>query len=98
MRALDVSLRAALSLAVVAGAGACSVITSTDRFKQDEGATSANRSFDDLKFTVVGMTSHVNEKFEYRVIDANNLIQMRGFVEPLGDVRATMFVPNAVPR
>jgi hypothetical protein len=43
------------------------------------------------------MTSHVNEMFEYRVVDGKNVIQSRGVIKPLGGVDASFFVQNAVP-
>lgn len=71
----------------------CFAVTDLDRF---EAAKSGN--FVDLKFTVRGMSSHVNEYFEYRVVDATNTIQSRGILLPLGGVQAEVFVPGAVPR
>lgn len=84
---------AALALALVCTS--CFAITDLDRF-QTSAATSAN--FFDLRFTVRGMTSHTKELFEYRVVDASNVIQSRGFIQPLGGVEATVFVRGAVPR
>lgn len=88
-----VNLVAAATLA--AATSSCFAVTDLDRF----GERAANTSnFNDLRLTVRGMTSHVLELFEYRIVDANNTIQSRGFSYPLGSVEATLFVPGAVPR
>lgn len=72
----------------------CFAVTDLDRFETKAGATG---NFSDLRLTVRGMTSHVAEMFEYRIVDKNNTIQSRGFVIPLGGPEATLFVPQAVP-
>ncbi|MBS2016024.1 MAG: hypothetical protein JST00_24290 [Deltaproteobacteria bacterium] len=73
----------------------CFAVTDLDRF---EAKGTASGNFSDLRLTVRGMTSHVAELFEYRVVDANNTIQSRGFVIPLGGPEATLFVQQAVPK
>lgn len=78
------------------GLSSCFVVTDLDRFKKVEALAPSN--FSNLRVTVRGMTSHVNEKFEYRVVDGQNVIQSRGFIIPLGGPDATFFVPNAVPK
>ncbi len=74
---------------------ACFAVTDLDRF---EKAAALSGNFSNLKVTVRGMTSHVAEKFEYRVIDADNVIQSRGFIIPLGGPGASFNVSNAVPK
>jgi hypothetical protein len=72
----------------------CFVVTDLDRFKSAPAGTG---SFDDLKLTLQGMTSHVNEYFEYRVIDSTNAIQSRGIASPLGGVDAAFYAKGAIP-
>jgi len=50
-----------------------------------------------LKFSLVGMTPHLTQLFEYRVIDAMNVIQSRGVVNPLGSPDLTINVPLTIP-
>jgi hypothetical protein len=50
-----------------------------------------------LQFVLVGMTPHVAQLFEYRVIDANSFIQFRGMANPLGAPDVTFNVPSSVP-
>ncbi|MBX3215588.1 MAG: hypothetical protein KF850_26350 [Labilithrix sp.] len=90
--------RGSLLLAVAAGAlsSACFVVTDLGRFEQAEPVAPSN--FSDLRVTVRGMTSHVNERIEFRVVDNANVIQSRGFIDPLGGVAATFFVQGAVPK
>lgn len=91
-------MRRGLLLALVTGAltSSCFVVTDLGRFEKAEPLAPSN--FSDLRVTVRGMTSHVNELFEYRVVDASNVIQSRGFISPLGGPDATFFVPGAVPK
>lgn len=92
------TLRSLLQLTTTAAlavcASSCFAVTDLDRFETKAGATG---NFRDLRLTVRGMTSHVAEMFEYRVVDTNNTIQSRGFIIPLGGPEATLFVPQAVP-
>lgn len=85
----------ALSACAALASSACFAVTDLDRFEK-RGQSVSN--FTDLRLTVRGMTSHVNELFEYRVVDATNTIQSRGFIVPLGGVEASVFVPGAIPR
>lgn len=73
----------------------CFFVTDLDRFEKAEEVPS---NFSDLRVTVRGMTSHVNELFEYRVVDGSNVIQSRGFIVPLGGPGATFYVKGAVPK
>jgi hypothetical protein len=72
----------------------CFAVTNLDRFQKSTGPTG---NFSDLRLTVRGMTSHVAEYFEYRIVDASNTIQSRGIVLPLGGPDATVFAPGAIP-
>lgn len=77
-------------------ASSCFVVTDLGRFESAEAVAPSN--FSDLRVTVRGMTSHVNETLEYRVVDNANVIQSRGFIAPLGGPAATFFVQGAVPK
>lgn len=74
----------------------CFAVTNLDRFEQNGGGQASN--FNDLRLTVRGMTSHVNELFEYRIVDSTNTLQSRGQIRPLGGPAATLFAPGAVPK
>lgn len=84
--------------ATLAGAlsSSCFMVTDLDRFKEEPPPEATN--FSDLRVTVRGMSSHVNERFEYRVVDSANVIQSRGLIVPLGGVAATFYVKGAVPK
>jgi hypothetical protein len=73
----------------------CFVVTDLDRFEK-RAQSSAN--FNDLRFETRGFTSHVSEYFEYRIVDASNVIQSRGIVLPLGGPGARIFARGAVPK
>ncbi|HEY8077488.1 MAG TPA: hypothetical protein VIF62_25355, partial [Labilithrix sp.] len=73
----------------------CFAVTNLDRFKQSEAVDS---NFSDLRLTVRGMTNHVAEYFEYRIIDATGTIQSRGIALPLGGVDETFNAAGAVPK
>jgi hypothetical protein len=77
-------------------ASSCFAVTDLNRFEQAEALQPTN--FSNLKVTVRGLTSHVNERFEYRVVDASNVIQSRGLIIPLGGPAATFEVHGAVPK
>lgn len=81
----------------------CTQMVDVDRFHEKSGGvtpapgTKATQ-FLDLQFTVLGMKPHLAHTYEYRVIDANNLIQSRGVMSPLGSADVTVFVPRAIPK
>jgi len=85
-------------------ASGCFAVVDVDRFHTvDAGpVTSAIRNpfgaYLDLKLSLVGMTPHVSQLFEYRIIDASNLIQSRGVVNPLGGVDVTVNAPLSIPK
>ncbi len=89
-------MKARLALVLAAALStSCFAVTDLDRFQKAE-ITSSN--FSDLRFTVRGMKSHVNEYFEYRVVDASNVLQSRGIIVPLGGEEASIFARRAVPK
>jgi hypothetical protein len=51
-----------------------------------------------FKFTLVGMTPHITQLFEYRIIDANNFVQSRGVVNPLGSPNVVIDDPRSIPK
>ena len=77
------------------GLTSCFAVTNLDRFSQAE---TVNSNFVDLKFTMRGMTSHVTEYVEFRVVDSTNTLQSRGILFPLGGPDATLFAPGAIPK
>lgn len=85
-------------VAAIAGSlsTSCFVVTDLGRFEKAEPLAPSN--FSDLRVAVRGMTSHVNELFEYRIVDGSNVIQSRGFIVPLGGPGATFYVQGAVPK
>jgi hypothetical protein len=80
----------------------CSQIVDVERFHEKAAPTvppgTKSTQFLDLQFTVVGMKPHLAHTYEYRVIDANNLVQSRGVMTPLGSADVTVFVPRAIPK
>lgn len=95
MRAIDRFLLVAASAALALSTSSCFAVTDLDRF---ESTTAPTGNFENLKLTVRGMTSHVNEMFEYRIVDATNTLQSRGIIVPLGGPDASMFATGAVPK
>jgi hypothetical protein len=73
----------------------CFAVTNLDRF---HSASSDAGAFMDLKFTFHGATTHTAQLFEFRVIDANNIVQSRGFYNPMGTADTVVNVPRAIPR
>lgn len=95
MRPLERLVLVSAATALAASTSSCFAVADLDRFeKKSDQAT----NFNGLNLTVRGMTSHVNELFEYRVVDSTNTLQSRGFIVPLGGVGASMFAPGAVPK
>lgn len=88
-RAVAIAMTGALSTS-------CFVVTDLGRF--EKAPPVAPSDFSDLRVALRGLTSHVNEKFEYRVVDSANVIQSRGFIEPLGGPDASFYVQGAVPK
>ena len=88
-------LLTAATMALAASTSSCFAVTDLDRFGANAAASG---NFNGLKLTVRGFTSHVNEMFEYRIVDKDNTLQSRGMIVPLGDTKATLFAPGAVPK
>lgn len=65
-----------------------------DSSTQTGGAT----QYVNFKFTLVGMTPHISQLFEYRIVDANNFVQSRGVVNPLGGPNLVIDVPKSIPK
>ena len=60
-------MRMILVMVVAATSTSCFAVTNLDRFD-----TPPTANFTDLRFTMRGMKSHVNEYVEYRVVDATS--------------------------
>jgi hypothetical protein len=93
------------ALAMVLCLPGCFALVDVDRFHSadagpDSPAAVSNPfgAYMDLKLTLIGMTPHVTQLFEYRVIDANNFIQFRGVVNPLGGPNAVINAPLSIPK
>ncbi len=98
MKALSPFVLLSAALSSLAAASACTLVTDAGRFQNSDVAAVPNADYDQLNFLVKGMTSHVNERFEFRVVDANNFIQMRGVYETMGGLdTASTVVPAAIP-
>jgi hypothetical protein len=95
MRALDRLILTAGAALLAASTSSCFAVTDLGRFEKSAGATG---NFSSLQLTVRGMTSHVNEMFEYRIVDNDNILQSRGIIQPLGGPDASLFAPNAIPK
>jgi hypothetical protein len=95
MRALGRFFLFAASAALAASTSSCFAVTNLDRF---EASATPTGNFENLRLTVRGMTSHVNEMFEYRIVDATNTLQSRGIIVPLGGPDASLFATGAVPK
>jgi len=89
-------LHLVLAVATALSSSSCFAVADLDRFEKAPPPPPSN--FSGLRVTVRGMTSHVNERFEYRVVDNSNVIQSRGLIIPLGGPAASFFVQNAVPK
>lgn len=73
----------------------CFVVTELDRFTMmKRGST----NYDDFDFGLKALKSHVNERFEFRIIDSDNVVQCRGVVEPVDSANFELTVANAVPK
>jgi hypothetical protein len=62
------------------------------------GAPSMSGEYLNLKLSLIGMTPHLRQLFEYRIIDGNNFIQSRGVVNPLGAPDVIINAPLAIPK
>src|SRR5260370_40097302 len=92
-------------LAIGLTTSGCFSLVDVDRFHGSPGSqgevsasTTLPGQYSNLKLTLVGMTPHVSQLFEYRIIDANNFIQSRGVVNPLGGANVIVNAPLAVPK
>lgn len=85
------------SFALLVGVPGCFAITDLDKYHNVQDTTSPGQ-FQDFRFSVRAMTSHVNELFEFRIIDANNIVQCRGIVSPLGGPDVALVAPSAIPK
>src|SRR4051794_28399734 len=91
----EVLMRLSFAFMAALACTSCFAVTNLDRFEKSSGPTG---NFADLRLTVRGMTSHVAQYFEYRIVDSTNTIQSRGIARPLGGPDATFFIPGAIPK
>lgn len=105
-------LVAAAAAAAVFGAAGCFAVANLDRFHQGEvaeaGASDASveGGVDDpalpssLSLTLLNFGYHLNQLIEFRIIDNQNSILSRGFIEPLdkpGTIKVTVNDPKGIP-
>jgi hypothetical protein len=62
------------------------------------GSPTMSGEYLSLKLSLIGMTPHLKQLFEYRIIDGNNFIQSRGVVNPLGAPDVIINAPLAIPK
>jgi hypothetical protein len=60
----------------------------------EEASTDGSRS---LSLDFFGLTSHVEETFEVRIIDASRFLTARVVIDPLGQKDLTLVLPNLLP-
>jgi hypothetical protein len=87
-------MRRALPILVLLTLTGCVAVTSLDRFKR---RPPTNPAFHDVEFSVSGMTSHVKEYFEARIVDENGVTQTRLVSEVLGGEAEAFTIPAASP-
>lgn len=78
---------------------ACFAVTDLDRFRANEVAPLSPTSNRHLKLVVKGFSSHTTGFFEFRVVDANNFLRLRGVADPMGSENGdtSFFVANGFP-
>ncbi len=93
-----------VAAAVTLSLSGCFAVVDVDRFhtvqKSAPDSSVLNQPGDtylSLKLSLIGMKPHVTQRFEYRIIDANNGLQSCGVVNPLGGPDVTINVPRAIP-
>jgi hypothetical protein len=94
------------ALAIALSASGCFAIVDVDRFHSSDAGpetslTTVRNPFGaylDLRLSLIGMTPHVMQLFEYRIIDSNNVIQSRGVVNPLGAADVVINAPLSIPK
>ncbi len=72
----------------------CVAVTNLDSFKR---RPATNPAFHDVEFSVAGMTSHVKEYFEARIVDESGVTQTRLVSEVLGGEAEAFTIPAAAP-
>jgi hypothetical protein len=98
MRAHD--LARVLGLAVVCAATpSCTQSLELDRFRTAETSVEAiNVNYFDVLFTTKGMTSHINEYFEIRVVDKANRVQAKAIYNLVTGPDFSLFLGHVVPK
>jgi len=80
-------------VALIALSG-CVAVTNLDRFSR---RTATSDTYSDIEFSVSGMTSHVKEYFEARIIDNTGTTQTLLVSEVLGGDAEQFTIPAGVP-
>lgn len=82
----------------------CSAIVDLDKFHEAPTASfegvsgGASGEYQNLSFTLLALKPHVNQYFEYRVVDPSGFIQSRGIVNALSGEDVTFHARLSVPR
>jgi hypothetical protein len=90
-------------VALSAGGPGCFAVADLDRFHAapaDGGAGGSSPrapTYEGLTFHLSGMKPHETQLFEYRVVDANNMVQSHGIVDPWPGDEISLVAPRAVP-
>jgi len=100
MRTTSFFFAALTAVALTPAVGGCSLVVDLERFHEKAPLVTqgANGEYQSLKLSLVAMKPHIGHMFEYRVVDANNMVQSRGVIKPLGPNDITVDVPLAVPK
>ena len=87
-------MRRALPFFVLLSLTGCVAVTNLDKFSR---RPPTNPAFHDVELSVSGMTSHVKEYFEARIVDEAGVIQTRLVSEVLGGEAEAFTIPAAAP-
>jgi hypothetical protein len=94
-------LRAPLALLVLVGSASCTSSLELDRFHKTE-ATSVDTAiavnYFDVQFGARGMTSHLNEMLEIRVVDRDNHVQAKAIYNDVASVDFSIYLARVVPK
>lgn len=89
-------------MTVVAGAtSACTASLELDRFRTQEARTvdsATSVSYFDVRFGAKGMTSHLGEYLEIRLVDRQNRLQAKAVYENVATVDFTIYLGSVVPK
>jgi hypothetical protein len=98
MRLHDLA-RVACAFVTCVLAPACTQSLELDRFRSAGSSVEAiNVNYFDVLFTTKGMTSHINEYFEIRVVDKSNRVQAKAIYNIVTAPDFSIFLGHVVPK